>query len=112
MSGGNGHGPGGASGFITREGEVTTIELTGELDIAGVPALREEIERLSGSTAQLVIDLGDLTFIDSAGLRLLLLANDLCARRECSLRLLPGPPNVQRVFEISGVLDALPFARR
>jgi len=88
-----------------------TIDLAGELDIAAVPALHEKIARLCGEgTPEVVIDLSRLRFIDSAGLRLMLTAQSLCEANGCRLRLIPGPPNVQRVFEISGLLEHLPFA--
>jgi anti-anti-sigma factor len=103
---------GGTAGISTRAGATsTTIELTGELDISAAPALGEEVARACASrTAELVIDLSGLQFIDSAGLREVLAAGETCEREGCRLRLIPGPPNVQRVFEISGLLDHLPFA--
>jgi anti-anti-sigma factor len=47
--------------------------------------------------------------MDSTGLTLMLLANDLCKAHGIVFALVPGPRQVQRVFEIAGVLDSLPF---
>jgi anti-anti-sigma factor len=56
-----------------------------------------------------VIDLGGLTFIDSSGLRVLLLADARARERGYELVLLPGQETVQRVFEMTGALDVLRF---
>jgi anti-anti-sigma factor len=51
-----------------------------------------------------------LTFIDSTGLRLVLEWDSVARRDGLRLRLRPGPPAVQRVFEVTGVIERLPFA--
>ena len=52
------------------------IALTGELDLSGAPALDEEIDRLAGEEGvrRVVLDLRELEFMDSSGLRLVALA--------------------------------------
>ena len=47
------------------------IALTGELDLSGAPALDEEIDRLAGEedVRRVVLDLRELEFMDSSGLR-------------------------------------------
>ena len=58
-----------------------TIELEGELDIASAPALERlfrQVERDRWPTV--VLDLRDLDFIDSSGIRVLLTANDRISR--------------------------------
>jgi anti-anti-sigma factor len=59
--------------------------------------------------ARVVIDLGGLAFIDSSGLRVLLLADSRARERGFELVLAPGPEPVQRVFEMTGALDVLRF---
>ena len=59
--------------------------------------------------ARVVIDLGGLAFIDSSGLRVLLLADSRARERGRELVLAPGPEPVQRVFEMTGALDVLRF---
>ncbi len=87
-----------------------TIALTGELDMSSAPALQATIEQACAERPkELVLDLRELRFLDSAGLRLILLANETCEAHGCQLRLIRGRANVQRVFEISGLLDHLPF---
>ena len=55
------------------------------------------------------LDLSRLTFIDSTGIRAVLAARGLCAACGCEFMLIPGPTPVQRVFEVSGLIDHLPF---
>ena len=50
-----------------------------------------------------------LEFIDSTGLRVIVRAVEASRRDRWELRLRQGPPAVRRVFEIAGVLGALPF---
>ena len=64
--------------------------------------------RMSRRTA-LVLDLRGLTFIDSSGMHMIVMARELCAKQRCSFMLVPGPRNVQRTFEVCGLLDRLPF---
>jgi anti-anti-sigma factor len=45
----------------------------------------------------------------STGLRLVLLAKELCEQNDCDFLLVSGPPNIQRMFELTGLLDMLPF---
>jgi anti-anti-sigma factor len=82
----------------------------GELDLSSVDQLDSTLRELrEGGFDQIELDLSALSFIDSTGLRLVL-AWDGAARRDgMRLRLVPGPPAVQRVFEVTGVVDRLPF---
>lgn len=55
--------------------DTARIELFGELDSNTAPGLREIVERvLSGKPAQLVLQVEQLTFMASAGLRILIFA--------------------------------------
>lgn len=87
------------------------IALTGELDLSGAPALDEEIDRLAGEedVRRVVLDLRELEFMDSSGLRLVALAERRVAAAERSLALIKGPDVVQRVFAITRMEDHLTF---
>ena len=92
-----------------REGDVHVIELIGELDLDGAPRLEEELRRVEATDVpSIVVDLGGLDFIDSTGIRLLVMASERCA--EGRFALLRGPKQVHRVFEITDLADRLPFA--
>ena len=92
-----------------REGEARIIELIGELDLDGAPRLEEALREAEASDASsIVVDLGGLEFIDSTGLRLLVMAAE--RSNEGRFSLLRGPKQVHRVFEITDLVDRLPFA--
>jgi anti-anti-sigma factor len=86
------------------------IVVTGELDLDGVERVTEELERAEASDARrIVLDLSGLTFMDSSGVRLIVCANLRSKAHGDRLRLIRGNTRVQRVFELTGVLDRLPF---
>jgi anti-sigma B factor antagonist len=86
------------------------LVLTGELDLAPAAELEAMLLRLcSDGTKALAIDLSKLRFMGSIGLRLILLARELCDEHGYEFRLIAGPANIQRVFEMTGLLDVLPF---
>ena len=71
------------------------------------PALERALER--PDLRSFTLDLTGLTFIDSLGLGVVIrLAAELEARG-IPLRILPGPPPVQRIFTTAGLAHTLPF---
>ena len=86
------------------------VRLAGDLDLSTVPALQARVEALRGEgSTQIVLDLAELDFIDSTGLRLILELHGEAARDGFTLALVPGGHAVQRVFDITGTADVLPF---
>ena len=108
--------PGRRGGAVTSPSdEPVEVVLTGELDISTFDhAERQVLEAEKSAPALLVIDLGALQFVDSTGVRLILLADQRAraAGRRLAIRLGSGP--ALRVFEALGltsrflVLDASP----
>jgi anti-anti-sigma factor len=93
-----------------RDGDTHVLELWGELDIAGAPSLEEELLRVEATDAvSIICDLRGLEFIDSTGIRLLLMAADRSAA-DGRFTILRGPKQVHRVFEITDLVKRLPFA--
>ena len=94
------------------DGAHYTLRLSGELEITSANTLQQTIVRLCEQPLlSLTIDLRELTFIDSTGLAAIILASKICERHPdgYDFWLIPGPSNVQRLFEVTGLLDALPF---
>lgn len=90
------------------DGGVTHMALRGEFDLATVPAFEEALRKLEADRpATLVIDLGELTFMDSSGLRALVMADERARERQARLAIVPGPPSVRRVFEITKLDERL-----
>ena len=83
----------------------------GELDIATAPQLEEAVsEATSLPVAELVLDLRELTFMDSTGLRALAQANLKAEQAGTALSIWRGSHQIERVLEISGLGPLLPLA--
>jgi anti-sigma B factor antagonist len=82
----------------------------GELDIATVDEIDARLRDLNqAGFRRFVLDLRRLTFIDSSGVRLVLTWHAAARQNGIDFLVLEGPPAVQRVFEVAGLLDQLPF---
>ena len=66
--------------------------------------LQEHLEKVEAQApAIVVLDLQDLQFVDSAGLRVILVAHQRSRERGWDLAMTRGTEQVQRLFEIAGV---------
>jgi anti-sigma B factor antagonist len=87
---------------VVEHGPTVKIDLSGELDIATQPVVRQAIdEAFERRPRQVVLNLSGLTFMDSTGVHLAVRAHALATAEEVDLILIPGPPAVQRVFAIA-----------
>jgi anti-sigma B factor antagonist len=80
----------------------------GELDLATQQELRDALAAHAGP-GTLTLDLSALRFLDTSGLRLILETAEAARRDGASFAVLPGPEAVQRLFEIAGVVELVPF---
>lgn len=89
----------------TRNGaDEVLVHVEGEVDLATAPALEAALERaLEGSAKRLLVDLRGVQFLDSSGLSLLVRQDRAARRVERRLIVVKGPPQVQQVFELSGL---------
>jgi anti-anti-sigma factor len=95
---------------ISRDGRSARLRVLGALDLATVSSLDAEVaELLSAGFRRLVLDLSGLDFMDSTGLRCILDMDALARQDGFSVALVPGPPAVQRVFEVTGTAGHLRF---
>ena len=84
------------------------LAVRGEVDVAAVPALEQALDAaIRDSVGAFVLDLCDVEFLDSSGLRVLLHARALLARGERGLAIVCPPGNVRRLLEMVGVADLL-----
>lgn len=89
--------------LIERDG-VPIVRVHGEIDLHTAPeferALRAGMER---RTPALIVDLSDISYVDSSGLSALLAANKELSARNAALYVAapPGRPGVRRVIEIT-----------
>jgi anti-sigma B factor antagonist len=93
---------------VSSEGERVVLRLDGELDLASVPTLENAVESATlDDTAELVLDLRGLEFIDSTGLRAILLQDKRSAERGQAFALVRGPEQVQRLMNMTRVDEHL-----
>jgi len=91
-----------------RDGDAHVVELIGELDLDGASAVEAELLAAEATDApSIVVDLGGLEFIDSTGIRMIVMAAE--RSEDGRFTLLRGTKQVHRVFEITDLADRLPF---
>jgi anti-sigma B factor antagonist len=98
--------------FDTAEGTaLALITLEGELDLSATAELEPELERLASEPGveTVTLDLRALEFLDSSGLRLVVVAERRLREAGRRLVLVRGPQPVQRVFEITRMTERLEF---
>jgi anti-sigma B factor antagonist len=99
--------PGALTLRCSRDGDREVIALAGDFELATYAAVVHELDRARvGEAATVVLDLRAVSFMDSCGLRTVAEAHERLGER---LSIVPGPANVQRVFEICGFGGFLPF---
>ena len=76
----------------------------GDIDIAGGPTLEQYVLR-SQDDLPIVLDLRDVDFIDSSGLRTLLAATRRARRHDSHVRLRNVGKAVRRMLEITGTSE-------
>ncbi len=84
------------------------VTAAGEVDSTSAPVLREHLETiLDGDVQRLTIDLGQVTFLDSAGLCVLAAAHRRAVRQGVTMRVLASSRAVIRPLQITGLYDLL-----
>jgi anti-sigma B factor antagonist len=94
-----------------RNGSTAVIVPTGELDLSGAALLEDELDRLASEPelSTVVLDLRQLEFMDSSGLRLVVLADMRAREAGRRFALIKGTETVHRVFEITRMSERLEF---
>ena len=95
------------------EGDRVTLAVSGELVLDTADRLAGAITAvLAGpGCGRLVVDLGQVTFLDMAGLNVLLRGRVAARRAGVSLRICEPQPRVRRVLEITGTYGLLAGGR-
>ena len=91
---------------IKRNTNETVIELTGRLDTTTAPALDKTVNEDIRDAKNLVLDLGGLEYISSAGLRVILGAQKRM-QKVGTMKLKNVCEAVMEVFEMTGFADIL-----
>jgi anti-sigma B factor antagonist len=94
---------------VDERDDLVLVTLVGELDIYTVPTFRTDVEAYDASEVQLVVDLSDVTLIDSSGLGALVSLLNRARGAGRSLGLVCPHRHLRRVFEITGLRRAFVF---
>lgn len=91
-------------------GAGVTVKVVGELDLSTGPVLKESVERLGRGAPALTVDLSELEFMDSTGLRLLIELAQRAKREQWELAIIrPRYETAEAVLRVTGADAALPF---
>jgi anti-anti-sigma factor len=97
---------------VARGRGVVHVRLQGELDLVAAPLVERRLCELCCDGLAIVVDLRDVTFMDSSGLRALIFGSQEAARQGCSVEIGRGSAEVMRVFDLSGLTERLPYLAR
>jgi len=84
---------------VARASEASVVVPVGEIDLGSVGPLEEAIE--NGDGTDVVVDLRRVAFMDSVGLLTLLREAEAVSARGHAVRIVPGPPCVDRLFDLT-----------
>ena len=88
------------------------LVLSGELDMSGVPAFESAAVRLCRLGArEILVDITDVDFIDSSGLRAILTVKAVCEEGGSVFAMTHGSGQAEKLFELTRLIDLLPFRR-
>ena len=97
-----------------QKGAFTVIQVRGEADAYAAPRIRSDLNSALGTSAPLVVDLSQATFVDSTVVGILLEGLAEYEKRERALVLLlpdESAPEVHRLFDLTGLTSLLPVVR-
>lgn len=90
------------------DGTTVRLALAGELDIAGAARVEQELERIEQEAPPtLVLDLRELAFMDSTGLRVILAADARAREQARRLVIVRGTDTVQRIIAMTRLDERL-----
>ena len=87
---------------------VRRVKLAGEFDISG-RELADEVLANASDAPKIVLDLSELEFIDSMGIHFVVTAHQTARAEGRELTIVRGGPEVNRIFDLVGLGDVLPF---
>jgi anti-sigma B factor antagonist len=90
------------------DGDCAVLQVTGEVDVYTAPRLRERIRELAASGAvHLIADLGQVDFLDSTALGVLVGGLKRLREDGGSLALVVSTPRILRIFQMTGLTKAI-----
>ena len=85
------------------------VSPAGEMDLYSVAGVRDALAARPDGCAVVALDLRELSFFDTSGMRLVLETMQDLRSRGVRFAIVRGGPDVQRLFELARMEDRLPF---
>ena len=95
---------------VRRDRGAVIAEVTGDIDMSTVAGLRERLFGLADSGQPLIVDLNRITFIDSAGLGVLVTAARRAGAHGGSLHAVCSRPQTRKLLWLTGVDRRIPLS--
>jgi anti-sigma B factor antagonist len=96
---------------VRQEPGCTIVTAAGEIDISTVTRLRERLFEAAASGHPLVVDLNQVSFLDSVGLALLVGTANRAALHGGSLQVACARPKIRQLLRLTGLDGRIPLAR-
>ncbi len=96
---------------VRHEQGYAIVTAAGEIDISTVTRWRERLFEIAASGHPLVVDLDQVTFIDSVGLTVLVGTANRAAAHGGSLQVACAPPKIRQLLRLTGLDRRIPLAR-
>jgi anti-anti-sigma factor len=97
--------------FVRRRSPHGVVQVTGEIDLNSAPWLQEQLlSILRASGPRLLVDLSGVSFIDCAGLRMLLATRRSAEQQACPVTFVAASGHVRRIAELTGQMEAMALA--
>jgi anti-anti-sigma factor len=94
---------------LERHGEKIVVVASGEIDVSSADRLHAQLRGLLSGFSQVVLDLRQVDFIDAAGLHCMLDVDQASRDAGVEFLLIPGPEQVQRLFQVTRTEHVLRF---
>jgi anti-sigma B factor antagonist len=93
---------------VSMAGPAMFVTAVGEIDSMSAPILRQHLDALlDGDVRELTVDLGQVSFLDSAGLCVLATVHRRAVRQDVRMRVLASSRAVIRPMQITGLWELL-----
>ena len=92
---------------IQRDGKVLTVIPEGRIDTLTAPEFLDQVEAVRGDADELIVDFDKVTYVSSAGLRVLLTLAQEMEDRDGSIKGINVSDFLRKAFSLTGFLDIL-----
>jgi anti-sigma B factor antagonist len=83
--------------------DAVVVKVSGDVDLLTAPMLSQELRRVRRMRIDVIVDLEEVEFMGCEALRVLLKAVTAAGPGQSRIGVTPGPPQVQKLFRLTGV---------